>query len=108
MAAADQRGVHQLPAPQDLFGAGALMQPVAPPDCPIMQVWRQQPGMSKPSSMLLTMDDWRAAGYNVSAIRLSFLTSFRDGYSSCPEFGPVWAALASGAAGRDLYPGFFS
>jgi hypothetical protein len=38
-ATADQHGVHQLPAPQDLFGAGAVVQPIAPPDCPIMQMW---------------------------------------------------------------------
>jgi transposase InsO family protein len=107
VATAVQRGIHPLPAPQDLFGAGAVVQPFAPPDCPIMQVWRQQPGMSKPSSVSLTMDDWRAAGYNVSAICPSFLTSFRDGYSSCPEFRPVWDALADGNAGRDLYPDFF-
>jgi transposase InsO family protein len=106
VATTDQHGIHPLPAPQDLFGAGAVVQPVAPPDCPIMQMWRQQPGMSKPSSVSLTMDDWRAAGYNVSVIRPSFLTSFRDGYSACPEFRPVWDALADGAVGRDLYPDF--
>jgi hypothetical protein len=72
-----------------------------------MQVWRQQPGTSKPSSVPLTLDDWRVAGYNVSVICPSFLTSFRDGYSSCPDFCPVWSALAGGAAGRDLYPDFF-
>jgi hypothetical protein len=38
VATADQHGVHQLPVPQDLFGVGAIVQPVAPPDCPIMQV----------------------------------------------------------------------
>ncbi len=107
VATADQLGVHQLPSPQDLFGAGTVVQPVAPPDCPIMQVCCQQPGMSKPSSVSLTMDDCRAAGYNVSVILPSFLISFRDGYSSCPKFGLVWAALASCAACRDLYPDFF-
>jgi hypothetical protein len=107
VATADQCGVHQLPAPQDLFGAGTIVQLVAPPECPIMQVWRQQAGMAKQSSVSLTMDDWREAGYNVLAVRPSFLTSFRDCYSSCPEFSPVWAVLASCAAGRDLYPDFF-
>jgi hypothetical protein len=32
VATAVQRGIHPLPAPQDLFGAGAVVQPVAPPD----------------------------------------------------------------------------
>ena len=31
VATAAQRGVHQLSAPKDLFGAGAVVQPVAPP-----------------------------------------------------------------------------
>ncbi len=78
VATAVQRRIHPLPAPQDLFGAGTVVQPVAPPDSPIMQVWRQQPGMSKQSSVSLTMDDWRTAGYNVSAIRfLSYKFSGR-------------------------------
>jgi hypothetical protein len=100
VATADQRGVHQLPAPQDLFGAGAVVQPVSPPDCPILQVWRQQPGMSKPSSVSLTMGDWRAAGYNVSAIILPFLQVFVTATPRAPSFvrcGRRWRAAMPAA-----------
>jgi hypothetical protein len=99
--------IRELPTPRDLFGTGALVQPIAPPDCSILQNWQQHPGISKPSSVSVTLDDWRAAGYNVSTVRPSFLTSFHEAYSSCPEFGPVWAALANGTPGRDVYPDFF-
>jgi hypothetical protein len=55
----------------------------------------------------MTLDDWRADGYNVSTIQPVFLTNFHDTYSSCPEFGPVWAALSHGAPSHDVYPDFF-
>ena len=100
-------GHHALPTPRQLFDAGAVVQPVAPLECPIWQAWEERPGSSKPSSVSLTLDDWRAAGCNVSSIQPAFLTDFRNVYAECPEFGPVWAALASCAACRDLYPDFF-
>ena len=98
---------HDLPTPRQLFDTGAIVQPVAPLDCPIWQTWEARPGSSKPSSVSMTLDDWRAAGYYVSTIQPVFLTNFRDAYSSCPEFGPVWAALSHGDAGHDVYPDFF-
>ena len=100
-------GHHALPTPRQLFDAGAVVQPVAPLECPIWQAWEERPGSSKPSSVSLTLDDWRAAGYNVSTIQPVFLTNFRDAYPACPEFGPVWASLSRGAAGHDIYPDFF-
>jgi hypothetical protein len=109
-ASVDETGrgdIRELPTPRDLFGTGALVQPIAPPDCPIMQTWQQHPGTFKQSSVSVTLDDWRAAGCNVSTVRPSFLTSFREADSSCPEFGPVWATLANGAPGRDVYPDCF-
>jgi len=48
------------------------VQPVAPLECPIWQAWEERPGSSKPSSVSLTLDDWRAAGYNVSSIQPAF------------------------------------
>jgi len=100
-------GHHALPTQRQLFDAGEIVQPVAPLECPIWQAWEERPGSSKPSSVSLTLDDWRAAGYNVSSIQPAFLTDFRNAYPGCPEFGPVCAALSRGAAGHDVYPDFF-
>lgn len=98
----------ELPSPCELFPSGALVQPAAPPDCPIFQTWEQRPWSVAPSSTSsCTLADWQARGYNVSIVTPSFLASFGPAYLECTEFGPVWQALSRGAAGNDMYPDFF-
>jgi hypothetical protein len=50
-------GHPSLPTQRQLFDAGAIVQPVAPLECPIWQAWEERPGSSKPSSVSLTLDD---------------------------------------------------
>ena len=98
----------ELPSPCELFPSGALVQPAAPPDCPIFQTWEQRPWSVAPSSTSsCTLADWQTRGYNVSIVTPSFLASFGPAYLECTEFGPVWRALSQGAAGNDMYPDFF-
>ena len=105
----DARSDVELPSPCELFPSGALVQPAAPPDCPIFQTWEQRPWSVAPSSTSsCTLADWQARGYNVSIVTPSFLASFGPAYLECTEFGPVWRALSQGAAGHDMYPDFFS